>query len=184
MAVRMITAAQVAEMKRLRAKGLAAPAVGTTLGLSASTVRNWWNAGECVDCGGPTERSRRSREGKRCETCLRLWIGSDEGRAARTRWTNERVIEAIVWWAAEHGEPPALLDFSPRHCFDRGDLERGLHAERLIAEGHICWFMTAVHRFGSWNAAILAAGFTPRAPKATPENAARDRRRRRTQAVA
>lgn len=58
-------------------------------------------------------------------------------------WTRERIIEAIQLHARENGRPPAVLDFGG------GDHRFPLHG-------------TVKLHFGSWNAAIEAAGFVPR----------------------
>lgn len=58
-------------------------------------------------------------------------------------WTRERVIAAIQEWAREHGEPPRSLEWrraTPAFPHDA----------------------TVKRLFGSWNAAIAAAGFEPR----------------------
>jgi hypothetical protein len=63
-------------------------------------------------------------------------------------WTEERIIRAIQAWAKRHGgKPPKYNDWS------RAAIETGgtMHPSRV----------TVAERFGSWNAAIAAAGFTP-----------------------
>lgn len=71
--------------------------------------------------------------------------------APRT-WTREKVIEAIKRFHAEHGRPPTQKDW-----VRRGDW----------------WpaFSTAARPFGSWGAAIVAAGYVsakPGGPKRSP----------------
>lgn len=178
MPTRAVTVDQVARMKALRANGLTAPAIGLQLGIPASTVRNWWNAGACVDCGSPTGRSC-GVPAKRCNYCRKSFEQSDAYRASVTVWTRERIVERIRWWVETFGEPSAITDWSPTHARDDRDFEKARLGEELIATGEIPWFMSVVNRFGSWNAGIAAAGFTPRAPGATRENASRTRLARR-----
>lgn len=58
-------------------------------------------------------------------------------------WPRERIIEAIRAWAAEHGSPPTV------------SLWRTAGETRPAVA-------TVVYHFGSWNAAIRAAGLEPR----------------------
>lgn len=73
-----------------------------------------------------------------------------EGTRARLRghstagidWTRELIISCIQDWARDHGLPPTQIDWS------KGTAD---HPH----------YRTAAKRFGSWSAAIAAAGFTP-----------------------
>lgn len=68
-------------------------------------------------------------------------------------WTRERIIEAIRLHEELNGRPPALIDFGG------GDYRFPSHR-------------TVTNFFGSWNAAIVAAGFAPRRkgwPCSTPQ---------------
>ena len=58
-------------------------------------------------------------------------------------WTDDLIIAAIRKWAADHGQPPTVNGW-----FYAGDDRPGR--------------VTVINRFGSWNAAIAAAGFQPR----------------------
>jgi hypothetical protein len=63
-------------------------------------------------------------------------------------WTEERIIRAVQAWAKRHdGKPPKYNDWS------RAAIKTGgsMHPSRVTVE----------ERFGSWNAAIAAAGFVP-----------------------
>lgn len=60
-------------------------------------------------------------------------------------WTRERIVAALDRWANEHGTPPK--------------------AREWMASGP--WWpshRSVLNRFGSWNAAMTAAGFLPRGP--------------------
>jgi hypothetical protein len=64
---------------------------------------------------------------------------------AVTRWPVSRVVERLQWWESEHGRPPTLEEWrraGPRH-------PSAATVRRL---------------FGSWNAALVAAGFEMRRP--------------------
>jgi Homing endonuclease associated repeat len=64
-------------------------------------------------------------------------------RPPRGQWTRLEIIDRIVWWNETHGRPPYCTDWSKpaaqRGPFPNVDLVR--------------------HRFGTWRAAIEAAGF-------------------------
>jgi hypothetical protein len=87
-------------------------------------------AGTCDTCGGPTDGSDgASRAPTRCADCI--------------AWTPEAILEALRDWGDDHGIPPREVDTRTGH------------------EGHgrLPHFGTVSHHFGSWNAALLAAGF-------------------------
>lgn len=110
----------------------------------------------CVDCGARTSGSDGRRDEPRCATCAARLRAERE-----TVWTAEKIVERIQAWATIYGEPPGSADWNPwqaRHAIH--DEQR---AQRFEA-GHWPWSTQVVHAFGSWNAAIEAAGFTPRAP--------------------
>lgn len=58
----------------------------------------------------------------------------------KNKWTKEEIIEVIQSWAAEHGRPPSIIDWSP-------STEGRPHPH------------TVARRFGSWSSGIVAAGF-------------------------
>jgi hypothetical protein len=77
------------------------------------------------------------------------------------------VIEAIRAWVLTFGEPPAISDWGGgghARTPERITRYRRLHAgfRRNAAAGRIPSAKTVTDKFGSWNAAIEAAGFTPR----------------------
>lgn len=179
----------------LRADGVTHRAIASQLGISRSyaseldvdpdgsraRARKDSYQGVCIDCGGPTTGGEGvSQQPRRCDACQRAYQRSDEGRAAVTYWTRDRIVEAIRWWVNEYGEPPAIPDWSPSRASALFDLARTRRAERLIAEKRVPWSTTVICHFGSWNAGIVAAGFEPRANVGTRENRARQRGARRT----
>lgn len=60
------------------------------------------------------------------------------------KWTCRQIISAIQKWAKEHGEPPLYKEWKRPNG-------RGIPSTASVARA-----------FGSWNAAIEAAGFSPR----------------------
>ena len=103
--------------------------------------------------------------------------GLMSGEENPTPWTREAVILAMQQWARQYHAPPAQADWNPYRARVRlRDEERARRFERGRAEGAWPSFSTAVRIFGSWNAALRAAGFEPR-----PEGSTR--RSRATAAV-
>jgi len=113
----------------------------------------------CVDCGVATSGGEGMREEPRCLPCAAIKSGAE-----RTLWTREEVISSIRWWADKYGEQPSAPDFDPWRCrYVLYDGDREVRARRHLDAGDIPWFTTVVKRFGTWNAALAAAGFKPRA---------------------
>jgi hypothetical protein len=88
-------------------------------------------------------------------------------------WTHERIIEAIQLWAKEYGQPPAKNDWHPPRLKAAAQSALGkahFWTERLRISNDDAWprEQTVRNRFGSWAAAIAAAGFEPRPPGRTP----------------
>ncbi len=82
--------------------------------------------------GRPTKTNRAP-----CPSCGRRYSGRGP------IWTEDRIIAAIREWEAEHGQPP-----TNREWWFAGEDRPGR--------------VTVMKRFGSWNKAIMAAGFVPR----------------------
>lgn len=103
-----------------------------------------------------------------CETCSAVRGGrgvysplcSRCATRARAWWTRRRIIDAIQAWTAEHDAPPRQEDWHP--CLARA---RGHHdtADQFDSATYP-WASIVRQRFGTWNAAIAAAGYTPRHP--------------------
>lgn len=156
--------------------------IGRLLGVPYTTVYRWLNAdyaarqrarsadrknryrGWCVDCGAPTAWGGATTGGKpskRCRSCRKALEQSADYRAEHTVWTKDRVVLAIREWAQFYGEPPAAADWDPwRARVKLGDEMRARRFER--DRGRWPSFIAAVDRFGSWNAALEAAGFAGR----------------------
>jgi hypothetical protein len=149
---------------QLRSHGLVLREIAEHLGISISYAQ-----GLVADPDGTKERARRQRYRQPCPGCGRLMDGSN-GRSrspkhchrcapkAATIWTRERIIDAIQDYAEQYGRPPSATEWSPHAAIRvyRDDI-----AERFYEDG--CWPSTVIvqTRFGSWNAAIAAAGFSP-----------------------
>jgi hypothetical protein len=158
-----------ARAAELRAQGWGWNRIATDLGVGVSTVIRWLDpdynerqlvavrdrkrgyAGACADCGKPTSGCNGPGLAPlRCVACTADY---------RRVWTREVVIEAIRLFVDRYGRIPTAQEWSPALARQgyRDDL-----ADRFYAEG--CWptVTTVKDLFGSWNAGMTAAGFTPR----------------------
>jgi hypothetical protein len=142
---RSTRAERAAEARRLRDQGLLLREIGERMGVSTQAVHEWLSdpdgslrrarkasyRGVCVDCGGPTDGSNGpGKASVRCMDCI--------------AWTREGILLAIMEWADDHGGvPPREQDV------------------RIGAEGHsrLPYESSVRRHFGSWNNALLAAGF-------------------------
>jgi DNA-directed RNA polymerase subunit RPC12/RpoP len=71
---------------------------------------------------------------------------------AMQAWRTVLISEIRTWAASHGGEPPREMDWSRAHAARHGvRFELGWPTRAMIN-----------HAFGSWDAAIKAAGFTPR----------------------
>jgi hypothetical protein len=116
----------------------------------------------CKDCGVLVDGTTPSRMMGRCAPCAAAHHSS-VARAAH--------IAAIQEWAAIYGEPPAVTDWSQQHARECKDEAR---ARRWLEDG---WpsARAVIKVFGTWNAAIVAAGFPPRQAGGYAENNQRKR---------
>ena len=90
--------------------------------------------------------------------------GSRAAPAGRARFTEEELLAAVRRWAERYGGPPRASDWEPSRARLAG---RPLQIERFRAGD---WPSAGMlrRRFGSFNAALRAAGFEPRtAPSRT-----------------
>jgi hypothetical protein len=105
----------------------------------------------CLDCGTITDVSNgRAKAPLRCAKCTPI--------AARI-WTHDTIINAIQLYAHRYGHPPSATDWNPAHARAVG---RDDWADRFYKDGDYPYVPIVQGRFGTWNAAIAAAGFTPR----------------------
>ena len=189
------------EALRLREHGWGYNRIAKHLSLSSSTIVRWTNAeaadrqrakarelkntyrGSCIDCGAPTSYSGHGKDDPslRCLTCAKAYQRTDEYREQRQKWTAERIVAAIVWWADTYGggiDPPGIADNEPGVALRLGDTERAARARQLRDQGLLPCVTSIFHRFGSFNAAIETAGFTPRPSNGGGGNSGRKRDRR------
>jgi len=103
----------------------------------------------CPGCGG-----HKSRAASLCRACAHPAIP----QRARILWTREMIIERVQQWNRTHGQPPTATDWNPSMLVGTGLAAK---AESFYSG---CWpqMGTVSNHFGSWSAAIAAAGFPPR----------------------
>lgn len=155
---------RVREAQQLRAQGLLLREIAEQMGVAVQTVHAYLSdpdlsklrarqasyAGTCIDCGRPTDGSDGpGKAAERCADCRARY------QHEQRRWTPQAIVRAIHEWAAEHGEPPAATDWKADMKRCRRD-RPARDAERFPAD------KTVQAVFGTWNAAIRAAGYTPR----------------------
>lgn len=159
------TPERVAQAQQMRADGLTLREIGERLGVALNTASSWLSdpdgarlkarkrsyARTCLDCGGPCDgASGAAKIANRCQSCYRTH--QHESRS----WKQETIVSAIREWADEHGRQPAASDWLP-----------------TVPEG-VPSVDTVQREFGSWNAAIEAAGFTPFAVGHRPADRTRE----------
>jgi Homing endonuclease associated repeat len=79
-------------------------------------------------------------------------------RPARDRWSPALVVEALRAWTAELGRPPRRVEWSGEHAGRGGDAQRKWMREYPRWPSSSC----AADHFGSWSAALEAAGLAAR----------------------
>lgn len=112
---------------------------------------------QCVDCGTTINTDGRVKDAaERCVQCAAIAAGAE-----RKVWTREAIVDAIQRWAALYGEPPRTTNWNPTKANEIG--KRHLAAVYRAREAGEWPSHNAVFRaFGSWNAAVEAAGFKSR----------------------
>lgn len=128
---------RVETARRLAKAGRTKREIAALLGVAPRTVRGYLHAGICAACGGPVITARL------CRACA--W-------RRRPEWTAEAVVAAIAAWNREESRLPRAHDWLP-----------GSEHERKWAREYPRWPSSITVRtiFGSWNAGIEAAGFSP-----------------------
>ena len=159
----MTRAEKVAKAQELRAQGLKLREIAERMDSNPKTVHTWLSdpdlaqqrarrrgyAGECVDCGGPTDGSNgRAAAPTRCQPC------AHEYQHANRLWTRETIIAAIRTFHARYGRVPRANDFNPHHV-RTAESERA----RFYRDGDYPTVGSVQREFGRWRDAIHAAGF-------------------------
>jgi hypothetical protein len=117
--------------------------------------------GVCEVCGGPTGGSNGPGKAPRfCKRCH---------GPAHARWTSEAIIAAIQAWTERFGAPPTATEWNPTAARNyvaafpnRPSAERLSECARIVVEEDWPRSNTVRLRFGTWSAAIRAAGFETR----------------------
>lgn len=149
--MKVTRAERVRQVRELRAAGLTNTEVATRLGLSYGMVHSYLHdpdgsrdrerkrraAGTCADCGGPTFNGG-SRPPLRCSACEKIRISREK------YWTRERVLEEIARFVAENGRRPSSSEWLGGKHGRSGD--------------GFPYSSTVLDLFGTWNAAMEAAG--------------------------
>lgn len=162
---------QAARAAALRAAGATHADVAAELGISKAYARDLHYdpdgsklrarkarlAGRC-GCGAPTSgtRSGARRPAGRCPACA---------RAAAKVWTADAIVAVFREFGEKHGRPPAATDALLPETLERNhgcSPERRAELEAVRAAGPRLPSAAIVRReFGSWAAAVEAAGMTP-----------------------
>jgi Homing endonuclease associated repeat len=143
---------KIVEARRLKAAdGLNSIEIGERLSAPPSTVRNWLRGALC-ECGAPITGCSGSKSSSRCESCASI---------ASRLWSPQRIIEKIREWHRLFGDVPTATEWNL--ALSRSQHSAARHAEVESRHEGAKWPGTqaVIERFGSWNAAIAAAGFTP-----------------------
>lgn len=125
---------QIAE----RMRGHPADVVADIIGVHRNTVQSYWRAGRCPSCAG----LKVSAQARVCALCA--------PRVTRRQLAREPVIAAIQAWARETGAPPRADDW----MLGRGKWDAEYPRWPALSQ--------VQEAFGSWNAAMDAAGFGER----------------------
>jgi hypothetical protein len=162
-----MSAEKAAQAAALREQGMTGTAIAARMGISKTRAYELLNDPdgsktrarkrqydlECTVCGGRASGTTPSRMVNRDEPVCAACSG-----AHYATWSREAIILAIQEWADEHGGvPPSATDWNRHQAQGRG-MDEGVDEWRSGA-----WpsTVTVQNYFGSWNAAIEAAGFTP-----------------------
>lgn len=104
--------------------------------------------GRCRECGNPTDGSNGpSQTPERCDPCC---------QRERHWQAVKRIVGSIQRFAERYGRPPTAPDFNPHQARELGHPWR---ADRFYRDGDYPYSSNVLDVFGTWNAAIVAAGF-------------------------
>lgn len=159
----MSRAEKVEQAQVLREQGLLLREIAERMGVAERTVSEWLSdpdgaklkarrdsyRGTCVDCGARTNGSSGRDAPERCNHCFSTL------RHEERYWTPDRVVEAIRAYVERHGRVPGAAPETP-----------------VAQRNGVPHSVVVAREFGSWNAAIEAAGFeaVPRGRREPPSS--------------
>lgn len=160
---------RVARAVALSEQGLTRPEIAARLGIAHVTVSGYLRdpdgkkgrayragrTGVCESCGGTTSNPAKTT----CADCARA-----RGPGPRRLWTKETVVAAIKAWVLTYGAPPRISDWGGANATpeQRARYQRlRLGRTHNKTAGRVPSAATAITLFGTWGAAIRAAGYTP-----------------------
>lgn len=115
--------------------------------------RNTMYAGTCEGCGAPTNGSNgRSKAPTHCRDCA---------PEANRIWTEETILAAMHEWYRLFGRPPSMLDWNLALAAYKKLPNLSARRERF-GRGRFPTANSVLNRFGTWRAALAAAGFEVR----------------------
>jgi hypothetical protein len=121
-----------------RMRGHRADVVADIIGVHPNTVKSYWRAGRCPSCGG----LKVHQDARVCALCV--------SRTPRRSLSRETVIAAIQTWTQETGAPPLADEW----MLGQGKWDAEYPRWPALSQ--------VQEAFGSWNAAMSAAGFGER----------------------
>jgi hypothetical protein len=127
-------------IRQMRLQGATLQEIATHLGVSRQRVHQLW-----PEIATPAEQEA---------VAARVWAAA-RGRGPRAR---QGILDAIRAWAERFGEPPTAADWCVTHARKSPDSWR---LTRYQTTGPWPTTSNVQQRFGTWNAAIVAAGFAP-----------------------
>lgn len=160
--------ATTAKSVKLIRDGLILKQIAAELGLTISTI-----GAALLDPERVKDAERKQKRNGHCEGCGQKVFnaGSTPPRFCHrcrgrgyTKWSPELVVEKIQEWARRYGTPPASTDWNMAFARRYAAPKRLVELEQRHREHAWPGAGTVMERFGSWNAAMRAAGFKPLPP--------------------
>lgn len=144
---------KIAKAREMRAEGKMAAEIALVVGAPESTVRNWYLGGNCEGCGAPIDGSSQRGRPRHCADCA---------PRAHATWDKARIVQAIREWADLYGEAPTSTEWNPALAARVHPPAVARLMRKRFESGDWPTPPTVANYFGSWNAALVAAGFEAR----------------------